>query len=86
MTEPQSPQSTPPHPDATLVRAMLEMLGIAVDIDDPRLPTLVREMEGQLTFAHAIDAVLADIPAEAVASAVGAFDPAWTTEDAEVTS
>ncbi|MGN6485712.1 MAG: hypothetical protein ACTHMX_15065 [Thermomicrobiales bacterium] len=74
------PLSTPP--DADTVRAMLAMLGIEVATDDPRLPVLVEEMAGQLRFARLIDEVLADVPAEAVAGAVGTFDPAWSAEAA----
>ncbi|MGC4190235.1 MAG: hypothetical protein QM589_03255 [Thermomicrobiales bacterium] len=78
MTEP-----LPPSPSADTIQAMLAMLGIEVATDDPRLPTLVREMEGQLHFAHLIDEVLADIPAEAVAGALGTFDPAWPADGGE---
>lgn len=83
MSESSSTTPSPVPPDAATVQAMLAMVGIAVTDDDPRLPVLVREMEGQFGFARLIEGVLADIPAEAVAGAVGTFDPAWAHDGAE---
>lgn len=82
---PDSPASPSTPPDAATVRAMLAMLGIAVTDDDPRLPVLTTEMAGQLRFARLIDDALAGVPAEAVAGAVGTFDPAqgWAAPDAD---
>lgn len=80
MSDSSSPRPAPP--DAATVRTMLAMLGIAVVEDDLRLPVLVRELDGQLGFARLIDEVLAGVPAEAVAGAVGTFDPAWPAEAA----
>lgn len=78
------PPHTGPTPGVETVRALLAMQGIEAGLDDPRLAVLVSEVAIQLGFARLIDDALAATPAEAVAGAVGTFDPAWpTTGDQE---